>query len=156
MRSARESIVKDIAAIGNALDKELADAFKAGDSDITKGFKSQLEEQARKYQNRLTEAALSGGSLGVAKEAITIAKEQLAQLDDIASNEELINRLGRCGAATPTARPPYADSERRTEHRPGAGPHSARGSTADGANSQQIIRHDRGLFCNVRCTGRRG
>lgn len=94
VKAARESIVKDIAAIGNALDKELADAFKAGDSDITKGFKSQLEEQARKYQNRLTEAALSGGSLGVAKEAITIAKEQLAQLDDIASNEELINRLG--------------------------------------------------------------
>lgn len=94
VKAARESIVKDITAIGNALDKELADAFKAGDSDITKGFKSQLEEQARKYQNRLTEAALSGGSLGVAKEAITIAKEQLAQLDDIASNEELINRLG--------------------------------------------------------------
>lgn len=94
VKAARESIVKDIAAIGNALDKELADAFKAGDSDITKGFKSQLEEQARKYQNRLTEAALSGGSLGAAKETIAIAKEQLAQLDDIASNEELINRLG--------------------------------------------------------------
>lgn len=94
VKAARESIVKDITAIGNALDKELADAFKAGDSDITKGFKSQLEEQARKYQNRLTEATLSGGSLGAAKETITIAKEQLAQLDDIASNEELINRLG--------------------------------------------------------------
>ncbi len=94
VKAARESIVKDITAIGNALDKELADAFKAGDSDITKGFKSQLEEQARKYQNRLTEATLSGGSLGAAKETIAIAKEQLAQLDDIASNEELINRLG--------------------------------------------------------------
>lgn len=94
VKAARGSIVKDITAIGNALDKELADAFKAGDSDITKGFKSQLEEQARKYQNRLTEATLSGGSLGAAKETIAIAKEQLAQLDDIASNEELINRLG--------------------------------------------------------------
>ena len=94
VKAARESIVKDITAIGNALDKELADAFKAGDSDITKGFESQLEEQARKFQNRLTEATLSGGSLGAAKETIAIAKEQLAQLDDIASNEELINRLG--------------------------------------------------------------
>lgn len=94
VKAARESIVKDITAIGNALDKELADAFKAGDSDITKGLESQLEEQARKFQNRLTEATLSGGSLGAAKETIAIAKEQLAQLDDIASNEELINRLG--------------------------------------------------------------
>ena len=94
VKAARESIVKDITAIGNALDKELADAFKDGNNDITKGLESQLEEQARKYQNRLLEATLSGGSLGVAKEAITIAKEQLAQLDDIASNEELINRLG--------------------------------------------------------------
>ena len=94
VKAARESIVKDIAAIGNALDKELADAFKAGDSDITKGLESQLKEQTRKYQNRLTEAALSGGSLGVAKETVSIAKEQLRQLDDIASNEELINRLG--------------------------------------------------------------
>lgn len=94
VKAARESIVKDITAIGNALDKELADAFKAGDSDITKGLESQLEEQARKFQNRLTEATLSGGSLGAAKETIAIAKEQLAQLDDIASNEELVNRLG--------------------------------------------------------------
>lgn len=94
VKAARESIVKDITAIGNALDKELADAFKAGDSDITKGLESQLEEQARKFQNRLTEATLSGGSLGAAKETIAIAKEQLAQLDDIASNEELINQLG--------------------------------------------------------------
>lgn len=94
VKAARESIVKDITAIGNALDKELADAFKAGDSDITKGLESQLKEQTRKYQNRLTEATLSGGSLGAAKETIAIAKEQIAQLDDIASNEELINRLG--------------------------------------------------------------
>lgn len=94
VKAARESIVKDIAAIGNALDKELADAFKDGNNDITKGLESQLEEQARKYQNRLLEATLSGGSLGTAKETIAIAKEQLSQLDDIASNEELINRLG--------------------------------------------------------------
>ena len=94
VKAARESIVKDIAAIGNALDKELADAFKDGNDEITKGLESQLKEQTRKYQNRLTEAALSGGSLGVAKETVSIAKEQLRQLDDIASNEELINRLG--------------------------------------------------------------
>lgn len=94
VKAARESIVKDIAAIGNALDKELADAFKDENNDITKGLESQLKEQTRKYQNRLTEAALSGGSLGVAKETVSIAKEQLRQLDDIASNEELINRLG--------------------------------------------------------------
>ena len=94
VKAARESIVKDIAAIGNALDKELADAFKDGNNDITKGLESQLEEQARKYQNRLLEATLSGGSLGTAKETIAIAKEQLSQLDDIASNEELVNRLG--------------------------------------------------------------
>lgn len=95
VKAARESIVKDIAAIGNALDKELADAFKDGNDEITKGLESQLKERTRKYQNRLTEAALSGGSLGVAKETVSIAKEQLRQLDDIASNEELINRLGR-------------------------------------------------------------
>ena len=94
VKAARESIVKDITAIGNALDKELADAFKDGNNDITKGLESQLEEQARKYQNRLLEATLSGGSLGTAKETIAIAKEQLSQLDDIASNEELVNRLG--------------------------------------------------------------
>lgn len=94
VKAARESIVKDITAIGNALDKELADAFKDGNNDITKGLESQLEEQARKYQNRLLEATLSGGSLGAAKETIAIAKEQLSQLDDIASNEELVNRLG--------------------------------------------------------------
>lgn len=94
VKAARESIVKDIAAIGNALDKELADAFKDGNDEITKGLESQLKERTRKYQNRLTEAALSGGSLGVAKETVSIAKEQLRQLDDIASNEELINRLG--------------------------------------------------------------
>lgn len=94
VKAARESIVKDIASIGNALDKELADAFKDGNNDITKGLESQLEEQARKYQNRLLEATLSGGSLGTAKETIAIAKEQLSQLDDIASNEELVNRLG--------------------------------------------------------------
>lgn len=94
VKAARESIVKDIAAIGNALDKELADAFKDENNDITKGLESQLKEQTRKYQNRLTEAALSGGSLGVAKETVSIAKEQLRQLDDIANNEELINRLG--------------------------------------------------------------
>lgn len=91
VKAARESIVKDIAAIGNALDKELADAFKDGNDEI---LESQLKERTRKYQNRLTEAALSGGSLGVAKETVSIAKEQLRQLDDIASNEELINRLG--------------------------------------------------------------
>lgn len=95
VKAARESIVKDIAAIGNALDKELADAFKDGNDEIAKGLESQLKERTRKYQNRLTEAALSGGSLGVAKETVSIAKEQLRQLDDIASNEELINRLGR-------------------------------------------------------------
>lgn len=94
VKAARESIVKDIAAIGNALDKELADAFKDGNNDITKGLESQLKERARIYQNRLTEATLSGGSVGAAKETIAIAKEQLKQLDDIASNEELINRLG--------------------------------------------------------------
>lgn len=94
VKAARESIVKDITAIGNALDKELADAFIDRNNDITKGLESQLKERARIYQNRLTEATLSGGSVGAAKETIAIAKEQLKQLDDIASNEELINRLG--------------------------------------------------------------
>lgn len=94
VKAARESIVKNITAIGNALDKELADAFKGGNDEITKGLESQLKERARIYQNRLTEATLSGGSVGAAKETIAIAKEQLKQLDDIASNEEIINRLG--------------------------------------------------------------
>lgn len=94
VKAARDSIVKDITTIGNALEKELTDTFKQGDSNITKGFESQLEEQARRYQNRLTEATLSGGSLGAAKETVAIAKEQLSQLDNIASNEELVNRLG--------------------------------------------------------------
>lgn len=94
VKAARDSIVKDITAIGNALDKELAATFKEGNNDITKGFENQLKEQARRYQNRLTEATLSGGSLGAAKETIAIAKEQLSQLDNIASNEELVNRLG--------------------------------------------------------------
>jgi hypothetical protein len=94
VKAARDSIVKDITAIGNALDKELAANFKEGNNDITKGFENQLKEQARRYQNRLTEATLSGGSLGAAKETVAIAKEQLSQLDNIASNEELVNRLG--------------------------------------------------------------
>lgn len=94
VKSARDSIVKDITSIGNALEKELADAFKKGDEAITKGIEAQIANKAKVYQNRLTEATLQGGSLGAAKETVAIAKEQLSELDKIAGNSEIINRLG--------------------------------------------------------------
>ena len=77
-----------------ALQAELEDAAKDFDKEWLDEMERMMDRRSREYQNRLTEATLSGGSLGAAKETIAIAKEQLAQLDDIASNEELINRLG--------------------------------------------------------------
>lgn len=94
VKAARDSIVKDITAIGNAMEKELADTFKEGDSDITEGFEAKLKKQTQVYQNRITQATLSSGNYGAARETIAIAKEQLAQLDNIADNQELVNRLG--------------------------------------------------------------
>lgn len=76
------------------LQAELEDAAKDFDKEWLDEMERSMDRRTREYQNRLTEAALSGGSLGVAKETVSIAKEQLRQLDDIASNEEFINRLG--------------------------------------------------------------
>lgn len=76
------------------LQAELEDAAKYFDEEWLDEMERNMNRRTREYQNRLSEATLSGGSLGAAKETIAIAKEQLKQLDDIASNEELVNRLG--------------------------------------------------------------
>lgn len=90
----RKSIIKDIKTIGLNLDKELENTFKSSDAAITKGIKDQLDRQEKIYQNRIKEALLSGGKDAANKEMIAIAKEQLVQLDALASSEELVNRLG--------------------------------------------------------------
>lgn len=101
VKAARESIVKDIAAIGNALDKELADAFKDGNDEITKGLESQLKEQTRKYQNRLLKAQTQGGDTNAQEEMIRIAQEQVnilqEQLQDVETFRTAYEAMGLSG-----------------------------------------------------------
>lgn len=101
VKAARESIVKDIAAIGNALDKELADAFKDGNDEITKGLESQLKERTRKYQNRLLKAQTQGGDTNAQEEMIRIAQEQVnilqEQLQDVETFRTAYEAMGLSG-----------------------------------------------------------